>query len=125
MTAKSDKSGNSGELPLVFACSGGSDVGNLTDLGARELTRRRLGRMYCLAGIGGRVETILKTTRAATRVLAIDGCPENCARKTLEQAGFSNFLHLQLHDIGMVKGQSVPTIGRVQRVTHKAVELLG
>ena len=52
--------------------------------------------MYCLAGIGGRVEGIMANTKAAATVLVIDGCKEECARKTMELAGFSGFAHLQL-----------------------------
>lgn len=51
--------------------------------------------MFCLAGIGGRVSGIIASTRSATAVLAIDGCPLECARKSLEQAGLSFTAHLR------------------------------
>ena len=41
---------------LVFPCSGASDVGGLSDRAARQMTLDQTGKMYCLAGIGGRVE---------------------------------------------------------------------
>ena len=41
---------------LIFPCSGASDVGGLTDRAARQMTLDLMGKMYCLAGIGGRVE---------------------------------------------------------------------
>lgn len=91
---------------LVFPCSGGSDVGAITDQTARKLTRDGIGRMYCLAGIGGRVSGIVETTKAADTVLVIDGCPQDCARKTLEHAGFAGFQHLRLSDLGLKKGAS-------------------
>ena len=120
MTAKLD----SGGTKLIFACSGGSDVGCLADLGAREAAKRGAGRMYCLAGIGGRVEPMLETTRAAVKILAIDGCPQNCAEKVLVLAGFQDFQHLQLSDLTFVKGTSEPTPERVRRVADAAVEKL-
>ena len=91
---------------LIFACSGAADVGALSDQAARKLTREGAGKMYCLAGIGGRVSGILKTTETAARILAIDGCPLNCVKNCLEQAGFTKFEHLQLADLGLDKGKS-------------------
>jgi len=55
---------------LVFACSGAADVGAVSDLAARELTAQGAGKMYCLAGIGGRVPGILKTTSEAEKIRA-------------------------------------------------------
>lgn len=98
---------------LVFACSGGADVGALADQTARKLTADGVAKMFCLAGIGGRVSGIMKTTEAAAKVVAIDGCPLNCARKTLEQAGFTEFSHVQLADLGFKKGESPVTEERV------------
>lgn len=109
---------------LIFPCSGGSDVGAITDQAARKLTRDGAGKMYCLAGIGGRVSGIIETTKAADTVLVIDGCPENCARKTLEQAGFTNFQHLRLSDLGMQKGQSPLCDAHVAHAAASAQELL-
>ena len=111
------------ENRLVFACSGAADVGHIADLAARQLVRQGVGRMYCLAGVGGRVPAILETTRTATAILVIDGCPQNCARKTLEQAGFSNFQHLQLAGLGLTKGNHAPTAERVELVAQRAAEL--
>ena len=121
MTAKS---GSCVGSKLIFACSGGSDVGHLTDLAAREMTKRGAGKMYCLAGIGGRVEPILATARSAESILAIDGCAQNCAKNTLEQAGFSDFVHVQLAELGFSKGQSEPTAGRISMVAEKVIEKL-
>lgn len=101
---------------LVFACSGGADVGALADQAARKLTADGTAKMFCLAGIGGRVSGIMKTTEAAAKVVAIDGCPLNCARKTLEQAGFTGFTHVQLADLGFSKGESPVTEERVLSV---------
>ncbi len=104
---------------LIFACSGGSDVGEISDRAARRLSADGLGKMYCLAGIGGHVSGILKTTEAASGVLAIDGCPVDCARKSLEHAGFSGFVHIRITDLGMEKGKSPVTDERVAQVVER------
>lgn len=110
----------SGAPKLIFPCSGGSDVGALADLTARQLTRDGSGKMYCLAGIGGQIPGILSTTRGAGKILAIDGCPMNCAKKILELAGFSEFEHLCLADVGFQKGQSAATPENVAQVAQIA-----
>jgi len=80
---------------VIFSCSGCADVGELADQTARKLTRDGAGKMACLAGISGRVSGIVKSTEAAQSILAIDGCPLDCTRKTLEITGFSKVNHLR------------------------------
>lgn len=110
---------------LVFACSGGADVGELADQAARKMTRNGQGKMFCLAGIGGRVSGIMKSTEAASAVLAIDGCPLNCAKKTLEEAGFSSFIHLNLAEVGFQKGESPANEENIATVVQVAAARLG
>ena len=104
---------------LIFACSGASDVGEATDLAARKLAAEGVGKMFCLAGIGGRVSGIMETTKSAAAILAIDGCPLDCARGTLEEAGFTRFEHLRLSDLDMEKGKSPPTDELVETVASR------
>ena len=98
-----------GAPKLIFACSGAADVGAVADQAARKLTQDGAGRMYCMAGIGGRVSGIMATTESAAKILAIDGCPLACAKNSLELAGFKKYEHLQLADLGMEKGKTPPT----------------
>jgi uncharacterized metal-binding protein len=66
----------------------------------------------------------MKTTRSADKMLAIDGCPMNCTKLCLEQAGFNNIAHLQLADIGLKKGQSPAISENVWKVVLKAKQIL-
>ena len=109
---------------LIFPCSGGSDVGAVSDQAARKLTRDGAGKMYCLAGIGGRVTGIMETTKTASTILAIDGCEQDCARKTLEIAGVTKFAHLRLSDLGMAKGQTPANDANVEKVAAKGRTLI-
>ncbi len=109
---------------LVFPCSGASDVGGLTDRAARQMTVDQTGKMHCLAGIGGRVEGIMTNAKAAAKILVIDGCKEECARKTLELAGFGGFQHLKLEVMGFEKGKTRVTAARIRQVADKGAELL-
>jgi len=101
---------------VIFACSGAADVGMIADLSARKLSADGVGKMSCLAGIGGRVKPLMEIAKGAQAILAIDGCPLHCARNTLEQAGLKKFEHLCLADIGMVKGKTPATDEAVAKV---------
>jgi len=109
---------------LIFPCSGGSDCGAVSDLAARTLTRDGVGKMYCLAGIGGHVEGIIANARAAGKVLAIDGCNLDCAKKTIEHVGIAVTAHLRLSDLGMEKGQTPANEANVATVAAKGAALL-
>lgn len=109
---------------LIFACSGAADVGAVADQAARKLTRDGAGKMFCLAGIGGRIDGIMKTTQAASSILAIDGCPLNCVKASLEKAGFTDFKHLQLADLGLEKGKSPATEDNINKTCKAAMPLL-
>ncbi len=108
---------------LIFSCSGGADVGAVADLTARKLTRDGVGKMFCLAGLGGRVSGIVKSTEAASKILAIDGCPLNCAAKTLKEAGFNDFVHVRLTDLGCEKGNTPVDDGHVAAMAQKITPL--
>ena len=109
---------------LIFPCSGSADVGAIADHTARKLMTEGVGRMFCLAGIGGRVPGIVETTKCAAKVLVIDGCPLECARKTLEVAGFSGFAHLRLYDLGMEKGKTPPTTEAIAKAADAGRPML-
>jgi len=109
---------------LIFACSGAADVGAIADQAARKLTRDGAGRMYCLAGIGGRVPGIMKSTEAAGGILAIDGCSHDCAKHCLEEAGFTQFQHMRVTDLGMGKGTSPATEDNIAKVAAKGTAAL-
>ena len=109
---------------LIFACSGAADVGLLADQAARRLTEEGYGKMFCLAGVGGRVSGIIKSTEAADKIFAIDGCPLNCTKQCLEQAGFTTFNHLQLADIGFKKGKSPLSEEFVSEIVAKGKEMI-
>lgn len=123
-TVKNDKCLCNAAPRLIFACSGAADVGAVADQAARKLTRNGAGKMFCLAGIGGRISGIMKNTEAASKLLAIDGCPLNCVKACLEEAGFTNFEHLQLADLGMVKGSTEITESAIGKVVETGAKLL-
>jgi uncharacterized metal-binding protein len=64
----------------------------LTGLAAIEAVKQvQPGKagIFCLGGLPTNAETVLSKTRAVKRIITVDGCPFNCARKIVEQAGFT------------------------------------
>jgi uncharacterized metal-binding protein len=112
----------SGGPKLIFACSGAADVGEIADKAARQLAKDGVGKMYCAAGIGARVSGIMKTTEAAAKILAIDGCSLNCVKNSLEKAGFTKFTYLQLAELGLEKCSSPVTEANIAKVVAKGKE---
>lgn len=110
---------------LIFACSGAADVGAISDLAARQLTSEGAGKMFCLAGIGGRVKGIMETTQDAAHILAIDGCSFDCVKLCLEEARFTEYDHMRVTDLGLEKGKSPATDENIATVVRTAGKKLG
>ena len=115
----------SGGPRLIFACSGAADVGEISDRAARKLSKDSVGAMFCLAGVGGRIEPIMNKTRSASKILAIDGCNLDCVKNCLENAGFTEFDYIRVTDLGLEKGKSPANDENVNKVSSKAIEMLG
>jgi uncharacterized metal-binding protein len=124
MAEEKDTCACKGGVRLIFPCSGAADVGEISDRAARKLTVMGTGKMFCLAGIGGNISGMIASAKGADKVLVIDGCPLDCARKTLEQRGIEGFLHFRVTDLGMEKSKSPASQGRIDVVTEKGREML-
>ena len=103
----------------VVACSGASDLGQLTDLVSRKLSQNGVRQMKCLAQVGARYDKIINLLKNAN-VLVIDGCADDCSRLIMEKAGIDRFIHLRLTDLGYPKGQTPATEATVNQIYVKA-----
>ena len=79
-----------------------------------------MARMTCLAGVGGRVKSILATINAAPERMMIDGCPLECGAHTLRLAGITEFQHFKLHELGVSKHHSEVSAEMVQGLAGAA-----
>ena len=109
---------------LIFSCSGAADVGAVSDQAARRLSKEGVGSMFCLAGVGGRVDPIMEETCSASQILAIDGCGLDCVKKTLELAEIGNVKHLRVTDLGLEKGRSSATDQNVELIVTQGRAML-
>jgi uncharacterized metal-binding protein len=90
---------------IVLACSGGSDLGELTDRVARKLRDNGVYNMKCLAMVAADNKALIETIKS-TETLVIDGCPIDCGKKIMEEAWLTNYKYVRLTDLGLVKGQT-------------------
>lgn len=90
---------------MILACSGGSNVGQLSNQAAVELTREGFGKMYCLAGVGGLLSGFVQSAKDAPQMVAIDGCSIGCAKAILEKSDVPLKGYVVLTDLGIEKNK--------------------
>lgn len=89
--------------PLVYSCSGCSNLAQLANFVAVALDRRGAAEMSCIAGVGGDVPALVKVATSGRPVVALDGCPLHCVRSALARHGVTPALHRTLTDLGLRK----------------------
>jgi len=124
---------------IIFSCYGGlSNTGITSALACLEAVKE-LGLekvpIGCLGALLLGVKPVVGKTKAAKRVITVDGCPFECARKIVEQSGFKVTESIVLtRDIGMKKKALHEDIGQdIRGVTgyvsadevKRAKELIG
>ena len=93
---------------IIYACFGClSNTGLTAGLGSLEAVKE-LGldkaAIGCLASLPLGVAPVIAKTKAAKKVITVDGCPFECSRKTVQAAGFKPAKSIMLvRDIGMKK----------------------
>ncbi|UCB50060.1 MAG: putative zinc-binding protein [Deltaproteobacteria bacterium] len=90
---------------MILACSGGSNVGQLSNQAAVELTQEGFGKMFCLAGVGGHLGGFVQSAKDVPQMVAIDGCDIGCAKAILEHAEVSIKSYLILTGLGIEKNK--------------------
>jgi uncharacterized metal-binding protein len=91
------------DVRLVLACSGGSNVGQITNEVAKRLDVDGQARMYCLAGAGGHISGMVASIQGAKKVLVLDGCPVQCGKMVMDQAGIDDYEYLVVTELGVEK----------------------
>jgi uncharacterized metal-binding protein len=91
---------------MFLACSGGSNVGQLSNRAAVELTQEGFGKMYCLAGIGGQLKGFVQSAKDVPMIAAIDGCEVGCAKAILKNADIQNYTYVVLTNLGIEKNKN-------------------
>ncbi len=71
---------------MLLPCSGSSNVGQLANRAAVELTAEGFGKIFCFAGIGGRLSGFVQSAKDAESVIVINSCEIGRGTATLQAA---------------------------------------
>lgn len=93
--------------PLVYSCSGCSNVAQLANDIAVWLRDKNIAEMSCIAGVGGDVKSLVRLAQSERPILAIDGCRLSCVKQCLKRHNVTPTWHIQLTDLGLKKQNDV------------------
>jgi len=92
---------------MLLSCSGASNVGQLANRAAVELTQEGFGKMFCLAGIGGNLSGFVQSAKDVPSLVVMDGCQIGCAKAVFQEAGVPLRGYLVLTDLGIEKNKDL------------------
>jgi len=118
-------SGGGKKTVLLYACSGGANVAEISDRAARQLMKEGRGSMFCLAGLGAGIQSMVQTAKDADLNVVLEGCPMDCAKKIFDNLGLKNYVQIRATDLGIEKKKGVPVKDEeIAKVVAKAKEAL-
>lgn len=90
----------------IVSCSGASNTGKFSDAVARMLMSDGSAKMLCLARFSIDKQFAANAKNEIDKLVVLDGCPINCAEKTMQENGIDDYSHINITDFGIVKGQT-------------------
>jgi len=97
MASSREKTGK----PIVYACSGCSNLAQMAHDIALTMDRDGIAEMSCISGVVGDVEPIVRFAKSNRPLIVIDGCSLACTRACCEKAGLDIDLFIALSDFGI------------------------
>lgn len=91
------------ELPLIYSCSGCSNVAQLANAIAVKANADGIAEMSCIAGVGGKVKSLVKKAQSNKPIIVIDGCVLQCAKECLKDINIEPTEHVILTDYDFKK----------------------
>lgn len=110
----------------VFYCAGASNVGQSTMLSsvkaANEVGYDKVA-LLCLASISAGLANITNAAKSAKGIVAVDGCPMSCAKKTLEKEGFQLDEHIIVtKDLSISKNFDLNSVTDLETIKDTVVK---
>lgn len=110
----------------VFYCAGASNVGQSTMLSSVKAANEvgyDKAALLCLASISAGLANITNGAKNAKGIVAVDGCPMSCAKKTLEKAGFNLDEHIIISkDLSISKNFDLNAATDLEKIKDAVVE---
>ena len=109
----------------VVTCSGGSNVGQIANQAAVILAKEKVAGFFCLAGIGAHIKGMVNSGKEADLIISIDGCPVQCAAKTMQHAEIEPAIQVIVTEFGIEKSHDMIVDEKIcARVIEKVKEEL-
>jgi uncharacterized metal-binding protein len=109
----------------VVTCSGASNVGQIANQAAIELAKEKVAGFFCLAGVGAHIKGMVKLAKETGLMVSIDGCPVQCAAKTLQHAEIEPAIQIIVTEHDIEKSHDIALDEEVcSRVVEKVKEEL-
>ena len=91
--------------PVVYSCSGCSDIAQITNHVAIALDRDGDAEMSCIVGVGGNVPGIVKVAKSGRPLIALDGCPMSCCKSCLKERDLEPDVYVRFDELGFSKNK--------------------
>ena len=109
----------------VVACAGASNVGQIANQAAIDLANEKVAGFFCLAGVAGHINGMVKSARDAGLMISIDGCPVKCAARTLQHVDIEPAIQIVITELGIEKSHELVIDEKIcSRVVEKVKEEL-
>jgi uncharacterized metal-binding protein len=72
-----------------------------------ELAKEKVAGFFCLAGVGAHIKGMVKSGKEAGLMVAIDGCPVQCAAKTLQHAEIEPAIQVIVTELCIEKSHDI------------------
>lgn len=91
------------EKPIVYSCSGCSNVARIAHDIALNLDSDGIAEMSCVSGVIGNVAPIKDIANSGRTIIAIDGCDLACTKTCLRAAKVALSHYFVITDLGIEK----------------------
>ncbi|WP_298668156.1 putative zinc-binding protein [uncultured Methanofollis sp.] len=96
-----------GKKRIIFACAGASNVGQITNIAAIQLSVEGFGSPACTAQLATGAGPVKKACAEADEVVVLDGCPVACASKIAAAQGITPDQAIVATEVGIAKSHDL------------------
>jgi len=89
--------------PIVYSCSGCSNLAQMAHNISLNLDGDGMAEMSCVSGVVGKVPAIMALAQSGRPIIAIDGCDLGCTKSCLEASGLTAQYYYKISDLGFEK----------------------
>ncbi|MFT5757408.1 MAG: putative metal-binding protein [Alteromonadaceae bacterium] len=89
--------------PIVYSCSGCSNLARMAHDIALNIDSDGLAEMSCVSGVIGKVQPILDIAQSGRAIIAIDGCALGCTKACLDACALKVDQYFDISSFGFDK----------------------